>query len=56
MHKDLYSFLETQNCFYPARFGFRLNVSTNSARVLITETIQRKLDEGKHCAGVFVDL
>ena len=29
MHKRLYSFLETQNCFYPAHFGFRLNVSAN---------------------------
>ena len=30
MHKRLYSFLETQNCFYPAQFGFQLNVSTNN--------------------------
>ena len=22
MHKRLHSFLETQNCFYPAQFGF----------------------------------
>ena len=29
MHKHLYSFLETQNCFYPAQLGFRLNVSAN---------------------------
>ena len=56
MHKRLYSFLETQNCFYPAQFGFQLNVSTNNALMSITENIQTQLDEGKYCAGVFVDL
>ena len=56
MHKRLHSFLETQNCFYPAQFGFRLNVSTNNALMSITENIQTQLDEGKYCAGVFVDL
>ena len=56
MHKRLYSFLETQNCFYPAQFGFRLNVSTNNALMSITENIQKQLDERKYCAGVFVDL
>ena len=33
MHKHLHSFLETQNCFYPAQFGFRLNMSTNNALI-----------------------
>ena len=56
MHKRLYSFLETQNCFYPAQFGFRLNVSTNNALMSIIENIQTQLDEGKYCTGVFVDL
>ena len=55
IHKRLYSFLETQNCFYPAQFGFRLNVSTNNALMSIIENIQTQLDEGKYCAGVFVD-
>ena len=56
MHKRLYSFLETQNCFYPAQFGFRLNVSTNNALMSIIENIQTQQDEGKYCARVFVDL
>ena len=56
MHKLLYSFLEIQNCFYPAQFGFPLNVSTNNALISITENIQTQLDKGKYCAGVFVDL
>ena len=56
MHKHLYSFLETQNCFYAAQFGFQLNMSTNNALMSIIENIQTQLDEGKYCTGVFVDL
>ena len=56
MHKRLHSFLETQNRFYPAQFGFRLNVSTDNALTSITENIQTQLGKGKYCAGVFVDL
>ena len=56
MHKRLHIFLETQNCFYPAQFGFRLNVSTSNALMSITKNIQTQLDEGKYCAEVFVDL
>ena len=43
MHKRLYSFLETQNRFYPAQFGFRLNVSTNNTLMSIIENIQTLL-------------
>ena len=50
MHKRLYSFLETQNCFYPDQFGFRLNVSTNNALMSIIGNIQTQLDEGNNCA------
>ena len=56
MHKRLHTFLETQNCFYPAQFGFQLSMSTNNALMSITENIQTQLDKGKYCAGVFVDL
>ena len=56
MHKYLHCFLETQNCFYPAQFGFWPNVSTNNALMSIIEIIQTQLVEGKYCAGVFVDL
>ena len=56
MHKRLHNFLETQNCFYPAQFGFRLNMSINNALTSITENIQTRLDKEKYCAGVFVDL
>ena len=56
MYKRFYSFLETQNCFYPAQFSFRLNVSTNNELMSITENIQTQLDGGNYCAGFFVDL
>ena len=56
MHKCLYSLLETQNCFYPAQFGFWLNVSTKNALMSIIENMQTKLNEEKYCAWVFVDL
>ena len=47
MHKRLYSFLETQNCFFPGQFVFRLNVSTNNALMSITENITTQLEEEK---------
>ena len=56
MHKRLQSFLEQQNCFYNARFGFRLSLSTNNALMSITENTQSQLDQNKLCAGVFFDL
>ena len=56
MHKRVYSFLEQQNFFYNAQFGFRLSLSTNNALMSITENIQSQLDQNKFCAGVFVDL
>ena len=56
MYKQVYSFLEQQNCFYNAQFGFRLSLSTNNALILITENIQSQLDQNKFCARVFVDV
>ena len=40
----------------PAQFGFRLNVSTDSALMSITENIKTKLGKGKYCTGVSADL
>ena len=56
MHKRLYNFLEQQNCFSNAQFGFRLGLSTNNALMLITENIQFHLNKKKFSAGAFVDL
>ena len=56
MYKQVYSFLEQQNCFYNAQFGLRLRLSTNNALMPITENIQFQLDQNKFCAVVFVGL
>ena len=56
MHKRLYSFLEQQNCFYNAQFGFRLNLSTKNVLMSITKNTQSQLDQNKFYVGVFVDL
>ena len=56
MHKRLYSFLEQQNCFHNAQFGFRFSLSTNNALMSITESIQSQLDQNKFCTGKFVHL
>ena len=56
MHKQLYSFLEKQNCFYNVEFTFCLSLSTNNALMLITENVQSQLELNKFCTRVFVDL
>ena len=56
MHKRVCSFLEQQNCFYNAQFGFRVSLLTNNALMSITENIQSQLDQNKFCAQVFLDL
>ena len=50
MQKRVYTFLEQQNCFYNAQFGFRLSLSTNNVVMSITENIQPQLDQNKFCA------
>ena len=55
MHKRIYSFLEQQNCFYNAQFGFCLNLSINNALTSITN-IQCQKNQYKFCAKMFVDL
>ena len=47
MHKRFYSFLEQQNCFYIAQFGFHLRLSTKH---------QSQLDQNKFFTRVFADL
>ena len=56
MYKRLYTFLEESNSFYPYQFGFRLNHSTNSALIEITEQILKVFDKGLFAYGVYLDL
>ena len=48
IHLRLNLFLETRNCYYLFRFGFRLNFSTNNALMSIIENIQTQFDDGKY--------
>ena len=52
MHQWFYQFLDQQKCFYNLQFGFRFNISTNNALMLIIENIQSSLDLGKHTEAV----
>ena len=56
MYKRLYTFLEESNSFYPYQFEFRLNHSTNSALIEITEQILKVFDKGLFAYGVYLDL
>ena len=47
MYERVYSFLEQQNCFFNAQFGFRLSLSTNNTLMSITENVQSQLDRDK---------
>ena len=51
MHKLFYSFLETQNCYYPVILTKCVNQQCTNVNNQTTQ-----LDEGKYCAEVFVDL
>ena len=55
IHLRLSLFLERRSCYYPFKFGFRLNFSTSNALMSIVENIQTQLDNGKYSADVFVD-
>ena len=56
MYKRLYSFLGENDSFYPYQFGFRLNHSTNSALIEITEQIRKACDKGIFACRVYLDL
>ena len=53
MYKQVNTFLEQQNYFYNAQFGFQLSLLTNNALISITENIQPQLNQNKFCAGVY---
>ncbi len=51
--EQLMHYLETNNYLSPLQFGFRQNLSTESA---ITENIKQSLDKGNVVGAVFLDL
>ena len=56
IHKRFYQFLDQQKCFYTLQFGFRFNISTDKALMLIIKIIHSSLDVLKFTGWVFVDL
>ena len=56
MFSRIYSFLETYNCIYELKFGFRSKHSTNHAILSITQKIKEAIDKGSVPIGIFVDL
>lgn len=50
------SFLEKNKLLNENQFAFRENSSTENALCRVTETILRKLDQGKKVIGIFLDL
>ncbi len=52
----LVNYFESNNIFYNKQFGFRKNVSTNSALIQFINEITDALDKSHATAGVFCDL
>ena len=55
MYKRLISFIQRHNLFYEKQFGFREHHSTMHAALLITDKIQRAIEEGQYSYGIFLD-
>ena len=49
------SLIDKYNIFYDKRFGFRRNHSTLHATLLITDKIQRAIEDGLFSCGIFLD-
>jgi retron-type reverse transcriptase len=56
MYKRLIYFLENNKLLFHGQFGFRSNHSTNHALLLITDKIQRAIENKEYACGIFLDL
>ena len=56
MYKRVYQFLNKYKILYKYQFGFRENHSTIMALTEIVDNILQDLENGKHVAGVYLDL
>ena len=56
IHKQLYTFLEINNCLYTHQYGFRNQHWTIHALITITGKIRHAMDNGKITCGVILDL
>ena len=55
MYKRLSSFIEKHNILYDRQFGFRSKHSTTHATLLITDRIQKAIEDGQFSCGIFLD-
>ena len=56
MYNRLIAYIDKINVLCDNQFGFRKNHSTTHALLLITDKIQRAMEEGKYSCGIFIDL
>lgn len=56
VHRRITNYLTKLTIIYDGQFGFRSNHSTTHALLLITDKIQRAIDEGTYSCGIFLDL
>ena len=56
MYKRLISYIEKKDILSKAQFGFRAKYSTIQAVSLITDKIQKAIEEGLYSCGIFLDL
>ena len=55
MYKRLIAFIDKYNILYEKQFGFRERHSTTHAALIITDRIQRAIEEGQYSCGIFLD-
>ena len=55
MFKRLSSFIEKHKILYDKQFGFRTKHSTTHATLLITDRIQKAIENGQFSCGIFLD-
>ena len=56
MYNRLIKYLDKMKCLYNKQFGFRSNHSTIHALLVITDKIQRAIENSMYSCGVFLDL
>ena len=56
MYTRLINFFEKNDVLFHGQFGFRANHSTSQALILITDKIQKAIEEKLFSCGVFLDL
>ena len=56
MYNRIISYLEKFSILHNNQFGFRSKHSTTHALLLLTDKIQRSIDDGTYSCGIFLDL